>query len=224
MSERSTIRAVLADDHPVFRHGVADLLVTAGGVDIVASVDTGTAAVQAVIDHAPDIVVLDIAMPELNGVSVVRKLVERGSNVKAVMLSVYDSRVYIEQAFEAGACGYVLKRSAFQNIVQAVRAVSAGGTYFDPSLPSRNAAKYNVSKDGSLQICKYSLTDREKDILRYIAFGYTVKEIAAALNSHVKTIETLKARTCNKIGISSRAQIVQFAIIQGWLQGDLSRH
>ncbi|GJD93148.1 response regulator [Methylobacterium iners] len=224
MPDRTVIRAVLADDHPVFRHGVADLLTAAGEVDIVASVDTGTAALQAVMDLAPDVVVLDIAMPEMNGVSVARKLVERGNYARAVMLSVYESRVYVEQAFEAGACGYVLKRSAFQNIVQAVRAVSAGGTYLDRSLPGRYPATYQVTKGGSPQISKHSLVDREKEILRYIAFGYTTKEVAALLNIHIKTVETLKSRTCSKLGISSRAQIVQFAILQGWLHGDMPAH
>lgn len=221
MIDRSAIRAVLADDHPVFRHGVADLLTSAGEVDIVASVDNGAAAVQAVVDHTPDIAVLDIAMPDLNGVSVVRKLRELGSPVRAIILSVYESRVYVEQAFEAGACGYVLKRSAFQNIAQAVRAVSAGGTYLDPWLPGRHFSSHQVGKDLTRNSGKHALTDREKEILRFIAFGFTIKEIACHLNSHMKTIETLKLRACSRIGISSRAQVVQFAILQGWLQGEM---
>lgn len=221
MRDRTVIRAVLADDHPVFRHGVADLLVATGEVDIVASVDTGTAAVRAVMDHVPDIAILDLAMPEMNGVAVVRKLAERGSPTRVIMLSVYESRVYVEQAFEAGACGYVFKRSAFQNIAQAVRAVSVGGTYLDPLLPGRNVANHHSNSDLLHEAGKHPLTEREKEILRFVAFGFTSKEVAAHLNSHMKTIETLKSRACCRLGITSRAQIVQFAILQGWLQGEM---
>ncbi len=220
MPER-VIRAVLADDHPLFRHGVADLLAASGEVEIVASVDNGLAASQAIAEHAPDIAILDIAMPEMDGVAVVRRMVERGSRTRAIMLSVYESRVYVDQAMEAGACGYVLKRSAFQNIAQAVLAVSAGGNYTDPLLPPRPALQQRHGGGMSQKGGMVPLCEREKDILRYVAFGFTGKEIAARLSSTTKTIETQKARTCGRLGISTRAQIVQFAILQGWLQGEI---
>ena len=215
------IRAVIADDHPVFRYGVAELLADSGEVDILASVDTGMAAVQAIAEHDPDIAILDIAMPGMNGVAVVRRLVEQGSRTRAIMLSVYESRVYVDQAIEAGAFGYVFKRSAFQNIAQAVRVVSAGGSYIDPLLPTRSVphARHKagpVHDEGQVQ-----LAEHERDILRFVAFGFTSKEIAAHVSSTPKTIEAQKSRACTRLGINTRAQIVQFAILQGWLQGEI---
>lgn len=221
MTDQRTIRIALADDHPVFRHGVADLLANTGEVEIVASVDTGIDAVRAITDLTPDVAILDLAMPDMNGVAVIRKLVERHSPTRAIILSVYESRVYVDQAFEAGACGYVLKRSAFLNIVQAVRAVRAGGTYTDPALPARPAGYKAPMACQSHDDMQSWLADREKEILRFVAYGFTSKEIAGHLRSTPKTVETQKARACSKLGISSRAQIVQFAILQGWLQGEI---
>ncbi|KQT13247.1 two-component system response regulator [Methylobacterium sp. Leaf399] len=221
MLERAMIRAVLADDHPVFRHGVADLLADTGEVEIVASVENGTAAVQAAIDHVPDIAILDLAMPEMNGVAVIRRLVERGSPARTIILSVYESRVYVDQAFEAGASGYVLKRSAFTSIVQAVRAVHAGGTYTDPSLPARSIGPHRPVASPIHESMHSPLTEREGDILRFVAFGFTSKEVAIRLGATPKAVEIQKARVCSRLGITSRAQIVQFAILQGWLQGEI---
>ncbi|WP_246685356.1 response regulator transcription factor [Methylobacterium sp. WL103] len=221
MSDRLPVRVVLADDHPVFRHGVADLLSGTGEVEIVASVDTGTAAVQAVTDLVPDIAILDLAMPDMNGVAVIRTLVERRSPARSIILSVYDSRVYVDQAFEAGAGGYVLKRSAFLNIAQAVQAVRSGGTYVDPMLPGHGAAHVRPVAAPSHD-AQAPLTEREKEILRFVAYGYTGKEIGARIGATLKAVEAQKARACCRLGISSRAQIVQFAILQGWLQGEIT--
>ena len=214
------VRAVLADDHPVFRYGVANLLAASGGIEVVASVENGSAALQAILQHAPDIAILDIAMPVMNGVAVVRGLAKAGSPTRAIMLSVYESRVYVDQAFQAGARGYVVKRSAFQSIVQAVRAVHAGGLYLDPALPERS----DPDRHGPPRIDEGAggaLNARERDILRLVAFGFTSKEVADQLAVTPKAVETQKARACAKLGIASRAQVVQFAILQGWLQGEI---
>lgn len=211
------IRVILADDHPVFRHGVADLL--ASEVEVVASVDTGTAAVAAVAQHSPDLAVLDVAMPGLNGVAALRQIAQMPHPTRCLMLSVYESRVYVEQAFDAGAKGYVLKRSAFQNILQAVRTVYMGGIYLDPSFAWRDMADRRAAaaykNEGS------GLSDSEEQVLRLAAFGFTSKEIADQLALTTKAVESQKARASAKLGIASRAQIVQFAILQGWLQGEI---
>lgn len=220
----AAIRVVLADDHPVFRHGVADLLAGSGEIEVVASVDTGAAAVRAVTDLAPDIAILDLAMPEMNGVAAIRKLAENKSPTRSLILSVYESRVYVEQAFEAGACGYVLKRSAFTNIAQAVRAVRAGGIYFDPSLPGHGSGSGHVRASPNLprRDAVGPLAEREMEILRFVAYGFTSKEIAGRLAISPKAVEAQKARACGRLGIGSRAQVVQFAILQGWLQGEIA--
>lgn len=214
------IQVVLADDHPVFRHGVKSLIADSGEIVVVASVETGAAAYRAIVEHEPDVAVLDINMPEMNGVTVVRNLLKSGSRTRAIMLSVYESRVYVDQSFEAGARGYVLKRSAFQNIASAVRAVHEGGIYLDPALPERTVPHrlLHASVDES---ASSTLSEREKDILRFVAFGFTSKEVADRLGATPKAIETQKARACLKLGLTSRAQIVQFAILQGWLHGEI---
>lgn len=214
------IQVVLADDHPVFRHGVKSLISDSGEIVVVASVETGAAAYRAIVQHEPDVAVLDINMPEMNGVTVVRNLHKSGSRTRAIMLSVYESRVYVDQSFEAGARGYVLKRSAFQNIASAVRAVHEGGIYLDPALPERTVPHrlLHASVDES---ASSTLSEREKDILRFVAFGFTSKEVADRLGATPKAIETQKARACLKLGLTSRAQIVQFAILQGWLHGEI---
>lgn len=221
MPDPAVIRVVLADDHPVFRHGVASLLADTGGIDVVASVETGTAAVRAVADLAPDVAVLDLAMPDMNGVAVIRRLAEGGHPTRSLILSAYESRVYVEQAFEAGACGYVLKRSAFLNVAQAVRAVRAGGTYLDPALAAQGKARGRVVPEPTTGEAA-SLAGRDRDILRFVAYGFTSKEIAARLTMTPKAVEAQKARACDRLGIGSRAQVVQFAILQGWLHGELA--
>ncbi len=222
MADDTAVRVVLADDHPVFRHGVADLLKSTGEFDVVASVDSGAAAIRAVTDLGPDVAILDLAMPDLNGVTVIRRLAEGKCPTRSLILSVYENRVYVEQAFEAGACGYVLKRSAFNNIAQAVRAVRAGGIYVDPSLPGQAAGIGRVHPDQSARDASAPLAEREKEILRFVAYGFTSKEIAGRLATTPKAVEAQKARACGRLGIGSRAQVVQFAILQGWLQGELA--
>ncbi|ABY30067.1 response regulator transcription factor [Methylorubrum extorquens] len=217
---RTLIHVVLADDHPVFRHGVTSLIADSGEIVVVASVETGAAAYRAIVQHEPDVAILDINMPEMNGVTVLRHLARTGTRTQAIMLSVYESRVYIDQAFEAGARGYVLKRSAFQNIASAVRAVHAGGIYLDPALPERTAPHRRLSSSVDEAACS-TLSERERDILRFVAFGFTSKEVADRLGATPKAIETQKARACTKLGLASRAQIVQFAILQGWLHGEI---
>ena len=216
----SPIRVVLADDHQVFRHGVKSLIADTGEVVVVASVETGSAAYRAIVEHEPDVAILDINMPEMNGVAVVRNLLKLRSRTRAIMLSVYESRVYVDQSFEAGARGYVLKRSAFQHIASAVRAVHEGGIYVDPALPERTVPHRLLHSSVDEAACS-TLSEREKDILRFVAFGFTSKEVADRLGATPKAIETQKARACTKLGLTSRAQIVQFAILQGWLHGEI---
>lgn len=222
MPDDSTVRVVLADDHPVFRHGVEDLLGSTGEFQVVASVDSGPAAVRTVTDLVPDVAILDLAMPEMNGVAVIRRLAECGGPTRTLILSVYESRVYVEQAFGAGASGYVLKRSAFNSIAQAVRAVHAGGTYVDPSLPGQTNGMVRALPEQSARETSAALAEREGEILRFVAYGFTSKEIAGRLAMTPKAVEAQKARACSKLGIASRAQVVQFAILQGWLQGELA--
>ncbi|SFL93018.1 response regulator transcription factor [Methylorubrum salsuginis] len=214
------IRVVLADDHPMFLSGVASLIRDTADIEVLASVGTGGRALQVIAELRPDIAVLDIAMPDMNGITVAARLSAEPHPVPAIMLSVYEDRLYVQQALSAGARGYILKRATSDNLLLAIRSVHAGGIYLDPMVASQQLATERTSpsvRDGMRRILPASLSDREEEILRFIALGYTNKEIASKLAITSKSIETYKARAAEKLGLRSRAKIVQYAVLRGWL-------
>lgn len=220
--EPARIRIVLADDHPMFLSGVAALIRETSDMEVIASVTTGARALQVIAELKPDIAVLDIAMPEMNGIAVVTKLNAERHPVPAIMLSVYEDRLYVQQALAAGARGYILKRATSDNLLLAIRSVHAGGVYLDPMVASQHLAAERTApaaRNSLRQILMASLSEREEEIIRFIALGFTNKEIAAKLAITSKSIETYKARAAEKLDLRSRAKIVQYAVLRGWLQG-----
>lgn len=219
-SEPRRIRVVLADDHPMFLSGVTSLLRDTPDIEVLASVTTGARALQVVAELRPDLAVLDIAMPEMNGIAVVTRLAAEPHSVPAIMLSVYEDRLYVQQALAAGARGYILKRATSDNLLLAIRSVHAGGIYLDPMVASQHLAAERTApsaRDSLRRILTASLSEREEEIIRFIALGYTNKEIAAKLAITSKSIETYKARAAEKLDLRSRAKIVQYAVLRGWL-------
>jgi DNA-binding NarL/FixJ family response regulator len=216
------IRIVLADDHAMFLSGIAGVLREIPDIEVIATVGTGTRALQVIAELKPDVAVLDIAMPEMNGIAVVTKLAAERHSVPAVILSLYEDRLYVQQALAAGARGYILKRATTDSLVLAIRSVHAGGVYLDPIVAGQHIAAERAapSARNSLgQIFAASLSEREEEIIRFIALGFTSKEIAAKLAITSKSIETYKARAAEKLDLHSRAKIVQYAVLRGWLQG-----
>ncbi|MBX9932034.1 MAG: response regulator transcription factor [Methylobacterium sp.] len=214
------IRVVLSDDHPLFLEGVRSLLEIASDIDIVGEANSGARALRLITDLKPDVAVLDISMPSSNGISVTKQLVAAGSPTRVVILSFHDDRTFVREALDAGARGYVLKRSAGENLLQAIRSTYGGGLYLDPAiteqlLPPADSTKRRSDRNGGLA---QTLTDREREVIRLIALGFTNKEVAGKLGVTAKSVETYKLRASEKLELHTRTKIVQYAVLQGWFR------
>lgn len=208
------IRVLLADDHAMVREGLKALLSSQDDVEVVGEVANGLQVLEAANGYAPDIVVMDISMPELNGVETTKKLRNMHPDILIIILSVHEEAGYLRSLLAAGVAGYVLKRSASETLVSAIRSVADGGVYLDPAFSSTLAQTVG----GALRTLHApSLSERETNVLRLIALGYSNKEIAAQLNLSVKTVETYKARAMQKLELNSRVAIVEYAAQQGWI-------
>ena len=212
------VRIVLADDHPIVLDGLRSLIRAEQDFEIVGEAASGLAALKIIRECQPDIAVLDISMPELNGIMLSRRLAAEMPALLLLVLTLHEDRAYLNQALEAGVRGYVLKRSAVENLVQAIRAVMVGGLYIDPAIVGRvfNSKRANKRLAARKGVAP-SLTDREADVLKLAALGFTNKEIASRLDVGVKSIETYKARGLEKLGLKTRAELVRYASGQGWL-------
>jgi DNA-binding NarL/FixJ family response regulator len=212
------IRIVLADDHPIVLDGLRNLIRAESDFELVGEAGSGLSAQKIIREQRPDVAVLDISMPELNGIVLSRRLAADMPDLKLLVLTLHEDRAYLNQALEAGVRGYVLKRSAVENLVQAIRAVMVGGLYIDPAIVGRVFETKQVSKRlAARKGVSPSLTDREADVLKMAALGFTNKEIASRLDVGVKSIETYKARGLEKLGLKTRAELVRYASGQGWL-------
>ncbi|MGA2942338.1 MAG: response regulator transcription factor [Xanthobacteraceae bacterium] len=216
MTEKT--RIVLADDHPIVLDGLRNLVRAEDDFELVGEAVSGFSALKLIREKRPDVAVLDISMPELNGIVLSRRLAGEMPDIRLLILTLHEDRAYLNQALEAGVRGYVLKRSAVENLVQAIRAVMVGGLYIDPAIVRRvfdgnKSSKKLAAKKGVFP----ALTDREADVLKMAALGFTNKEIASRLDVGVKSVETYKARGLEKVGLKTRAELVRYASGQGWL-------
>ena len=212
------IRIVLADDHPIVLDGLRNLIRAEPDFELVGEAASGLTALKIIREQRPDVAVLDISMPELNGILLSRRMAGEMPALRLLVLTLHEDRAYLNQALEAGVRGYVLKRSAVENLVQAIRAVMVGGLYIDPAIVGRVFESKQVSKRlAARKGVAPALTDREADVLKMAALGFTNKEIASRLDVGVKSIETYKARGLEKLGLKTRAELVRYASGQGWL-------
>jgi DNA-binding NarL/FixJ family response regulator len=212
------LRVMLADDHATVREGLKLLVNAEDDMEVVGEAGDGLEAVERARALLPDVLVMDISMPRLNGLKATEKLKEVCPQVKVLTLSRHADDGYIQQLLRAGASGYVLKQSASTELLHAIRAVCAGGKYLDPKLAAKVVDAYSGRASASRSEPKSSLSDRESEVLRLIALGYSNKEIAARLSLSVKTIEVHKANAMRKLNITSRIDLVRYAMFQGWLQ------
>ena len=212
----SRIRVALVDDHPVVLAGIKALLQAAPEVTLVGEAATGAAALELLVATRPDVAVIDVSLPDLNGLSLARRVAETCPGVKLLALTVHEDRAYVQPLLQAGARGYLLKRSAAEDLVRAIRAVAAGGVYLDPAVADK--ALPGPGPEGTASAGAEPLSQREQDVLRLTARGFTNKEIAARLDVSVKTVETYKARAAEKLGLRTRAEIVRYGVARGWLQ------
>src|SRR4051794_38010758 len=212
------LRIFLADDHAVVRAGLKTLVDAQADMVVVGEAGDGQLALEQARDCAADVVIMDISMPQLNGVNATAQLRQQCPNTKVLALSVHEDTGYLRKLLEAGASGYVLKRSAADTLIQAIRMVAEGGVYLDPAIAGKIVGSLLGKSVSEGERPAAELSERETDVVRLIAQGYSNKEIAMQLNLSVKTVETYKARAMEKIGLDSRVAIVRYALQRGWLQ------
>ena len=207
MTEEGTITVVLADDHPVVRSGLRMLLEAQDDVEVVAETGDVEAARRSVLGHKPTILLLDLNMPGGSSLEAIPAMIESSPATAIVVLTMQEDPAFAREALRAGAKGYVLKQAAGTELVQAVRAAAGGGTWLNPELGARIAAAPTAPAGPP-----GDLTEREVDVLRLIALGHTNTEIAGQLYLSVRTVETHRSHIQRKLGVSSRAELVRYAL------------
>lgn len=209
------LRILLADDHETVREGLRMILNAQPDMQVVATASDGREAIAQAEQMTPDVVIMDISMPGLNGLAATMQLTERCPGSKVLTLTRHADSSYMRQLLRAGAAGYVLKQSRPAELLHAIRAVATGGKYLDTSITAPvigTFAKPMTSPEPTTP-----LSPRETEVLRLIAWGNTNKEIAARLDLSVKTVEAHKANGMRKLGMRGRIDIVRYALLQGWL-------
>jgi two-component system response regulator NreC len=210
------VRILLADDHKIVRDGLRALIEKQPGMEVVAEAMDGLRTVQLARRHQPDVIIMDITMPRLNGIKATLQLTSEKLPSKVIALSMHSDRRFVDEVLKAGASGYLLKDCAFEELADAIRAVMAGGAYLSrqiETLMSDNGARRRSRKrDASLQA---TLTDRERQVLRYLAEGKSTRQTAAALHLSPKTVETHRQHCMEKLGIRSAAELTKYAVREG---------
>ncbi len=215
----SKLRVLLAEDHETIRDGLKLLVNSQPDMETVGEADNGRVAVQLAQELLPDVVVMDVSMPEMNGLQATKRLKLQCPQVKVLTLTRHTDDGYLQQLLQAGASGYVLKQSKSAELLRAIRAVAAGQTYLDPAITEKAVTQIRGGGRVARGVApNANLSDREGEVLRLIAWGYINKEVAARLNLSVKTVEFHKANGMRKMGMKSRVDIVRYALLQGWLQ------
>ena len=212
------LRILLADDHTVVRDGLKVLINAQPDMSVVSEADTGEGAWRLAQTEAADVIVMDLSLPDLSGARVTARIKHAYPQLKVLVLTAYEDKSYMRQLFEAGAAGYLLKRAAAQEVIGAIRTIAAGGLYIDPTLASKVVDSFVRQPAAGGRQQRGELSEREQEVLRLIAWGYSNKEIAARLDISVKTVETYKTRLMEKLDLRSRADIVRYAVRQVWLQ------
>jgi DNA-binding NarL/FixJ family response regulator len=216
MSDK-TLRILMADDHPIVLAGLKALVQGDPALEIVGEARDGRTARRLASMLRPDVVVLDISLPEMNGAEVARALLEEQPDCRILVLTVHEDRATLRQLLDLGVAGYLVKRSAADELLRAIHAVAAGGTYLDPAIAGKIVGAGASGSSRSQGDPTVALSERETDVLRLIANGHSNKEISARLAISVKTIETYKARAMDKLGFKTRVDVVRHAASKGWL-------
>ncbi len=211
------LRILLADDHKIVREGLRTLINSQPDMQVVGEAANGREVLVKARELKPDVVVMDLSMPELNGLQATEQLKAERPEIKVVALTAHEDESYLRQLCKVGAAGYVLKRSAGDELVKAIGTVAKGGVHYEASLASRALAKQMTGSPVKGESCASELSEREKEVLIMLAWGYSNKEIAGRLKLSVKTVETYKLRIGEKLGLRSRTEMVQYALRQGWL-------
>jgi DNA-binding NarL/FixJ family response regulator len=210
-----TIRVLLADDHNIVREGLRSLLEKDPEIEVVAMADNGRTAVQLARDLKPDVAVLDIAMPEMNGIEATRRISRDDPEIRVLALSMHSARRFVTEALSAGAKGYLLKDCAAEELVRAIRTVAGNETYLSPKVAGLIVKDYLKHSPDSAPSVESCLTNREREILQLIAEGESTKEIAFKIGVSIKTVETHRQQIMKKLNLHSVAELTRYAIREG---------
>jgi two-component system, NarL family, response regulator NreC len=208
-------RILIADDHKIIRDGLRALLEKQGDMEVIAEAEDGISAVKGALKASPDVVIMDIGMPGLNGIEATRQVVAGNRNIRVIALSMHTDRRFVLEMLEAGASGYLLKESAFEELASSIRTVMAGQPYLSPKITDVVIKEYlhNATK-GESTVFKL-LSAREREVLQLLAEGKGTRQIAALLNVSVKTVETHRQQIMEKLDIHSIAELTKYAIREG---------
>lgn len=218
MTTTGKLKVLLADDHALIRDGLSSLINVQPDMLVVGGASDGREALALAAETEPDVVLMDISMPVLDGIQATRQLKRERPAVKVLALTAYDNHAYLAELLEAGASGYVLKKMAAKGLIEAIRIVAAGGTYLDPHLSERvSAAPAESGTRLRGELRRGELTSREEEILTLVAKGYTNKEISTRLGISVRTVESHKGNIMAKLELKNRADVVRYALDRGWL-------
>lgn len=210
-----TIRVLLADDHKIVREGLRSLLEREPDMDVVAMADNGRAALQLTGELRPEVAVIDIAMPEMNGIEAMRRISAANPGVRILALSMHSARRFVSEALSAGANGYILKDCASEELVRAIRVVAGNETYLSPKISGLIVKDYVKRLPESRSRDKALLSSREREVLQLIAEGRCTKEIAFSLGLSGKTVETHRQQIMRKLDLHSVAKLTRYAIREG---------
>jgi two-component system response regulator NreC len=210
-----SIRVLLADDHKITRQGLRSLLEKQQGIEVVAEAENGREAVRLSGETAPDVVIMDLTMPDLNGVEATRQILSQSPDVKIIALSMHSDALFVTEMLKSGAAGYLLKDCAFEELARAIRTVTENKTYLSPSISGVVVEDYIHRLSTQDFTGSDVLSDREREVLQLMAEGNSTKQIAQKLHISVKTVETHRRQIMNKLDIHTVAELTKYAIRKG---------
>jgi len=214
------LRILLVDDHPILRAGLRSLLSAQADFEVVAEAESAEAALSLVSEVRPDLILLDFSLPGMNGADAARRIKQDLPLARLLAVSAHDEFAIVRSLLEAGADGYLLKRSACEQLVLAIRQVASGMSYWDPALPQQLNQPTGAPRGSDSSFKVEVLSDREAEVSRLLAQGLTMKEVAQQLNLSPRTLETYRARAMEKLKLKSRADLIRYAMKRGWLSAD----